>query len=149
MITLCLLLPYSKLNQSHPHNMIGCFQLKPCPLFKWCFDLAAAHAIFQKCRQNLPNGLIISQNVELSRGAEMANSKAPWGTCYSACLAEMACWLGQEPWSVECNDTWHGGTPGRDLSMRESRERPDEEGDADVTDTDQLPPTQWQDPDLV
>ena len=51
MITLCLLLPYSKLNQSHLCNMIGYFQLKLCPLFKQCFDLAAAHAIFQKCRQ--------------------------------------------------------------------------------------------------
>ena len=72
---------------------------------------------------NLPNWLIISQNVELSRDTEMANSKALQGTCYSACLAEMACWLGPKPWSVECNDAQHGGTPGRDPLMRESRER--------------------------
>ena len=38
----CLITVFISL--SHPCNMIGCFLLKPHPLFKWYFDLAAAHA---------------------------------------------------------------------------------------------------------
>ena len=152
--TLCLLLAYSKPKLmtflSHPHNMIGCFQLKPHPLFKQCFDLSAAHAISQKCRKICQIG---SLSVRMLTREEVQH----WPTArLHEELAYVLAWI---RWHVAWDHNirqWSAMNHDMEVLQAEIQHWEREEREARwrgrwwcVTDTDQLPLALQQDPDLA